>query len=99
MTTLNGLSRRVQRNVMVIVGTAVILVCFWAFGGIGSANSTVVANQYGGKKVTICHKGHKTKRVSRAALPRHLAHGDTLGKCAKNKNHKQKKRKHKGNDG
>jgi len=31
-------------------------------------------------KVTICHKGH-TITVSQKALPAHLAHGDTLGKC------------------
>jgi len=33
-----------------------------------------------GQKVVICHKGH-TKKVTPSAVPRHLAHGDTLGPC------------------
>jgi hypothetical protein len=32
------------------------------------------------KKVVICHNG-RTIRVSEAAVPAHLAHGDTLGPC------------------
>ncbi len=32
-------------------------------------------------KVTICHKGKKTKSVNVDAVPAHLAHGDTLGAC------------------
>jgi hypothetical protein len=31
-------------------------------------------------KVTICHKGH-TRTVSLAAVPGHLAHGDSIGAC------------------
>jgi hypothetical protein len=42
-------------------------------------------DQYNPKKVTICHKpqsGHSvTITISRAALPAHLAHGDTTGAC------------------
>jgi hypothetical protein len=34
------------------------------------------------KKVTICHKC-KTISVSENAVPAHLAHGDTKGKCVK----------------
>lgn len=37
------------------------------------------AAQYG-KKVRVCHKG-KTISVNQNAVPAHLAHGDTLGKC------------------
>lgn len=33
-----------------------------------------------GEKVIICHKG-QTKEVAPAAVPAHLAHGDTLGAC------------------
>ena len=33
-------------------------------------------------KVTLCHKGKKTKTVSVNALPDHLGHGDTLGPCS-----------------
>ncbi len=35
-------------------------------------------------KVTLCHKGRKTITVSAAAVPAHLAHGDTLGACNAN---------------
>ena len=33
-------------------------------------------------KVTVCHKGKVTIRVSTRALPAHGAHGDTVGTCA-----------------
>lgn len=33
------------------------------------------------KKVTLCHKGKNTITVGAAAVPAHLAHGDTLGEC------------------
>jgi len=32
-------------------------------------------------KVTLCHKGKNTIAVGAAAVPAHLAHGDTLGPC------------------
>lgn len=35
------------------------------------------------QKVVICHKG-QTKKVVAAAVPGHLAHGDTLGPCPTN---------------
>ena len=35
-------------------------------------------------KITICHKGKVTITVSVAALPAHLAHGDTIGQCPHN---------------
>ena len=37
-------------------------------------------DQYGPQRVTICHKGH-TITISRAALPAHLRHDDTVGPC------------------
>lgn len=46
----------------------------------GDDFSTVAMAGYGSEKVKICHKGN-TITVSQAALPAHLAHGDTLGKC------------------
>jgi hypothetical protein len=38
-------------------------------------------NQYGKKKVTLCHKGKKTITVGAPAAKAHLRHGDTLGPC------------------
>jgi hypothetical protein len=37
-------------------------------------------NQYGKRKVAICHKG-KTKMVPLPAVNGHRRHGDTLGPC------------------
>ena len=37
-------------------------------------------NQYGKKKVTLCHKG-KTITVGAPAAKAHLRHGDKLGPC------------------
>ncbi|KER06427.1 Translation initiation factor IF-2 protein [Marine Group I thaumarchaeote SCGC AAA799-E16] len=34
------------------------------------------------EKVTICHKGKNTITISTNALPAHLNHGDTKGKCS-----------------
>ena len=76
-----------RRAVLLAVASAVILACFWSFGGVGFAQPSVAAHQYqyGGKKVKVCHKGKRTIRVSRSALPAHLAHGDTVGKCRKDR--------------
>ena len=42
-------------------------------------------HQYGHDHVTICHHTqsgrHVTITIARAALPAHLAHGDTIGRC------------------
>ena len=35
-----------------------------------------------GAKVTVCHKGKVTIRISVAALKAHKAHGDEVGACA-----------------
>ena len=37
-------------------------------------------NQYGKRRVAICHKGH-TIRVAQPAVKAHLKHGDRLGTC------------------
>jgi len=66
------------------------LVTFAVFGGTGLAGSSAkpVKAQYGPgqynnpNKVTICHKGKVTIRVSVNALPAHEAHGDDVGTCA-----------------
>jgi hypothetical protein len=78
-------ARRVKRTVLVTVASAVVLVCFWSFGGISFAGTSASANQYQYDeyhgKVTICHKGKVTIRVSLNAVQKHLEHGDTLGPC------------------
>jgi len=61
----------------------VVMAVFGALGGIGLAQSAIGLAQYQyGKKVTICHKGRMTIRVSFHAWPAHQRHGDTLGPCA-----------------
>lgn len=45
-------------------------------------------DQYGRRKVTICHKG-KTISVSRSAVPAHRRHGDTVGPCPSSKKRKK----------
>jgi hypothetical protein len=46
---------------------------------------TPAGNQYAEKKTTICHHAGPRHRVTitvaNAALPAHLAHGDTIGRC------------------
>lgn len=48
--------------------------------------SSPAQSQYGRERVTICHHNGSGKPVtitiSRAALPAHLRHGDTIGPCA-----------------
>ena len=81
MSTRNGTPARVQRTVLLAATFAVILVCFWAFGGTGVAGNSASANQYQyGGKVTICHDG-RTKQVPQSKLARYLADGATLGPC------------------
>jgi hypothetical protein len=49
------------------------------------SNEGELPSDGGGEKVLICHKpdhnGGHTLRVAPAAVPAHLAHGDTLGPC------------------
>jgi hypothetical protein len=72
-----------------------MLLAFAALGGVGLAQTTGGPGgaQYGKKKVTICHKGKRTIRVSKAALRKHLRHGDTEGRCDRSA---KKGKKHKG---
>ena len=75
------------------VASAVALgavIAFAAIGGTGLAGSLAKPGksqyapgqyQYSEKKVTVCHKGKVTIRISVNALPAHRAHGDTLGLC------------------
>jgi hypothetical protein len=76
---------RAPRGVLTIIVSAVLLVCFWAIGGVGFATSSASAQEYQYDKVTICHRTGSGKSheitVSRNALPAHLAHGDRAGAC------------------
>lgn len=77
-------SRRTRRKrVMAVVTVAVVaVVAFASLGGAGLAQSAVGLAQYQyGKKVTICHKGKNTIRISVRAWPTHKRHGDTQGSC------------------
>lgn len=71
-----------------VLGLAVVLgavtVVLGSVGLAGGATKPGKAQyQYGnGAKVTICHKGKVTIRVSVNAWPAHHAHGDVAGACA-----------------
>jgi len=80
--------------VSAVVYACSMVVAFGATGGIAGVSSFASAlvpdatahadpygpyGQYG--KTTICHKG-VTITVADAALPAHMAHGDTIGPCA-----------------
>jgi hypothetical protein len=79
--------RRLGITIAVALGA---IAAFAAIGGTGFAGGLAKPSkaQYGpGQyqnpgKVTICHKGKVTIRVSVRALPAHEAHGDFVGTCA-----------------
>ena len=74
---------RSRRGVALVAVVAASVVAFASLGGVGLAQSAVGLAQYQyGKKVTICHKGKNTIRISTRAWPAHKRHGDTLGTCA-----------------
>jgi hypothetical protein len=98
--------RKTTRLAAVLAVVTGLLLAFAALGGVGMAQAGggPGKGQYG-KKVTICHKGKKTIRVSKAAVRKHLKHGDTIGRCdragKKGKGHKGHKgdKGHKGQKG
>ena len=83
----NTSPKRLGMTVAVALGA---VVAFAAVGGTGFAGSLAkpsktqyAPGQYVNPgKVTICHKGKVTIRVSMRALPAHEAHGDDVGSCA-----------------
>ena len=88
----SNLRRRIASAVAV---AGVAITAFALLGGAGLAQSAIGLAQYQyGKKVTICHKGKKTIRISVRAWPAHKRHGDTEGACvgtAEKKHAKQEK--------
>lgn len=88
-----------NRRVGVAAATTVTAVAiFGAVGGVGFAGGVASLHQYGpgpgqyqyAHKVTICHKGKHTIRVSESAWPAHQRHGDTSGPCAEARKHADK---------
>jgi hypothetical protein len=86
--------RKTPRLAAAIAVAACMVMAFAALGGVGLAQTSggPGGKQYD-KKVTICHKGKKTIRISKKALPAHLRHGDTVGSCASAAAKKAKKAK------
>ena len=85
---------RSGRIASVIAVAVASLVAFASLGGAGLAQSAVGLAQYQyGKKVTICHKGKRTIRISVRAWPAHKRHGDTEGACANVVKHAKKHHK------
>ena len=78
------MNRRLPRRGSLVAALAAVVTVLAAVVGGGSPAS---AQYEYPEKVTICHHtGTQTNpfvtiRVSRNALPAHLAHGDTLGPC------------------
>ena len=92
-----------QRRIGIAAAATVSAVAvFSAAGGVGMAGGVISLHQYGpgagqyqyGKqKVTICHKGKHTIRISERAWPAHIRHGDTEGACANVVKHAKKHHK------
>ena len=84
---------RMSAAAVVVVAT---VFAFAAMGGVGMAGGVASLSQYGygqyghGKKVTICHKGKRTIRVSVNAWPAHKRHGDVEGACTSVEKHATK---------
>ena len=83
------MSKPETRRSRAVAATVVAIVSIAAFATVGGIAGGGVAKNGPGtaqykqytKKVTICHKGKKTIRISKKAWKAHEAHGDTLGPC------------------
>ena len=82
MTYRTTVARRVLSLVVALVAVSALA----ALGAVslagGATTSRAAQYQYAPGKVTICHKGKVTIRVSENALPAHRTHGDVVGTCA-----------------
>jgi hypothetical protein len=90
---------RKRRIGIATAATVSAVAVFGAAGGTGMARGVMSVHQYGPgagqyqyghHKVTICHKGKRTIRISLRAWPAHQKHGDTMGPCANAAKHAKK---------
>lgn len=86
--------RKTPRLAAAATVAACMVLAFAALGGVGLAQTSggPGGKQYG-KKTPVCHKGKRTIKISKKALPAHLRHGDTAGSCASAAAHKGKSHK------
>lgn len=77
-------NNRRRRIAVTVVAAVAAASAFASLGGVGLAQNAIGLHQYQyGKKVTICHKGKATIRISSRAWLAHKRHGDLLGECAR----------------
>lgn len=96
MRNSRGSSRRGRIAAWVVVA-AVAVTAFASLGGVGLAQNAIGLHQYQyGKKVTVCHKGKQSIRISLRGWLAHKRHGDTVGMCKTWKKHGKhwKKKQH-----
>ncbi|MGH3072506.1 MAG: hypothetical protein ACRDNB_09605 [Gaiellaceae bacterium] len=76
-------SRKTPRLAAAVAVAVCMVLAFAALGGVGLAQTSrgPGGSQYD-KKVTICHKGKRTIKISKKALKAHQRHGDTVGSCS-----------------
>ena len=74
-----------SRGAVLAAVIAASVVAFALLGGVGQAQNAGLAQSQYGEKVTICHKGENTIKISTRAWPAHQRHGDTVGTCAEAK--------------
>ena len=86
------MSARVSRRRLGATATVALgaMLVFAAIGGTGLAGGLAKPGKaqyapgqytFSEKKVTVCHKGKVTIRISVNALPAHRSHGDSMGLC------------------
>jgi hypothetical protein len=106
MRAMTG-GRGVRAGLVACAGAITFAIAASVGSAVSPAGNHSASHQYQyDKKVTICHRTGSKKRpfvpirVSRRAVPAHLAHGDRLGPCSRSKfavchkSHRDKGHKH-----